>query len=286
MLDDAGFFIELPTVVKAKQDGDRRMVEITASKQVIDDEGDLILQSALLDAGPAFCRNGVLDKEHISEIGYRFGVSNPTDYVVGNPIEVRDFGDGATGVIGELQRGRLHADEIWTGLNASPPVRWQASIYGFPTPNGLLDARVTKAEDMMGAKRYLVKAIDWRSLAFTMHPICASVDAARVYTAKAYVEVMKSRFPGAASVSKMENYAQVEPINYILPPRNREELMGHLMYHMRKGRCPAVNQETGASVDNFRRHFSTCCGESEWDADIKALALMHLLKREKSTNYR
>jgi hypothetical protein len=98
--------------------------------------------------------------------------------------------------------------------------------------------------------------------------------------------VMKARFPGdfgdvdkAYNGSNAATQIPVEQVEFILPPRNREELWGHLTYHMKAGRCSIVNPSSGASVHTFREHFMTCCGETEWDADIHALALMQLLKR-------
>jgi hypothetical protein len=281
VFDDTGIFIELPTIIKARSDGDRRLVEICASKQVVDEEGDLVLQAALLNSGPRFVKNGHLDLEHISEIGYRFGVAEPEEYKVGKPLEVRDLGGGSTGVIGELTRYNTHANEIWDGLTKAPPERWQASIYGFPLPGGLHDARVSKSEDMMGATRYLVTAIEWRSLAFTRRPINQAVDAARVYMAKAFVEVVKSRWSGMEPA--VEGPYEVTPLNYLLPPRNMTELAGHVSHHMRRGHCPHVNKTNGLSRDLAELHFMNCCGLDEGMASIFSHALMHWVKREKAS---
>lgn len=285
MFNENAFIIELPAVIKARTDGDRRLVEVSASKEVCDGEGDVILQSALLNSAASFVKTGHLDRDHLSELGERLGIERPSDYIVGVPLEVRDLGKGETGVLGEMQKGRTQAEEIWSGLIAQPPVRWQASIYGFPLPGSIVDARVAKAGEAMGATRFCVKAIDWRSLAFTRNPINTEVGAARVFTAKSFVAIMKARVPFTEmAMDKSEPMAAtVTPIDYILPPRNREELMGHLLYHIKRGKCPVANPLTGSSVYNFSQHFMTCCGEPEWEADIKALALMHLLKREKAS---
>jgi hypothetical protein len=284
MFDEAALCIQMPVVIKARADGDRRMVEVEASNQVVDSEGDVILQRALLDSADRFVKTGHLDIDHISEIGDRLGIPNPTDFIVGVPTEVKDLGDGRTGVVGELhKKGRAKADELWDSLKAEPPVRWQASIYGFPVPGAVVDARVAKAEDLMGATRFLVKSLEWRSLAFTRNPVNTAIKgAARVVTAKSFLAFMKSKVPALlGDLSKADEIPVGAPIDYILPPRNREELMGHYYYHIQKGRCPFAGGPMGNSVYNFRTHFSGCCCEPEWEADIKALALMHLLKREK-----
>jgi hypothetical protein len=283
VFDESGLFIQLPTVMKAHEVDGKRLVEICASKQVVDDEGDLVLQTALLNSGPGFVKSGHLDLEHISEIFDRIpGIKGrASDYIVGNPMEVRDLGGGATGVIGELQKGNPHADEIWSGLTASPPVRWQASIYGYPTATGLHDARTAKSsEEMMGATRFLVTGIDWRSLAFTRRPINTAVDAARVYTAKAFMAFMKSQwgYDSAPSAGPFE----VTPTNYLLVPRNVTELAGHVMHHMKRGQCPHVNKTNGLSRDLVELHFMHCCGMDEGLASIFAHAVMHWVKREKA----
>ena len=284
MFDDAALCVQLPVIIKARAEGDRRIVEVEASNQVCDSEGDVILQQALLGSADSFVKSGHLDIDHLSEIGERLGISRPSDYIVGVPTEVVDIGGGRTGVKGELHKaGRPKADELWDSLKADPPVRWQASIYGFPVPGQVVDARVAKSQDLMGATRFLVKALDWRSLAFTRNPVNTAIKgSARIVTAKAMLAIMKSKMPHLLDpIAKVAEEVSVVPVDYILPPRNREEMMGHYYYHIQKGRCPFAGGAMGNSVFNFQSHFAGCCGEAAWDADIKALALMHLLKREK-----
>lgn len=297
--------IEIPAIIKAKTDKEgRRMVEVESSNEEVDSEGDVILQSALLDAGPAFIKTGNLDIDHISEIGSRYGIQNTASYIVGRPTEVKDIGKGRTSVVGEIMRSRdghdpvkNRYDEFWDSLNSDPPVNWRASIYGFPTADGLIDcAKAGPGEKTYGATRYLVKGISWRSLAFTRNPINDAIaGSARILTEKAFYEIVKSRidknyapdgtaFPmsspyGGPAVQASDMTAV--PVPCILPPRNREELLGHFYGHMRKGACPFVTRESGASVFTFRQHFENCCCEPNYAADILALALMQLMKHEK-----
>ena len=287
MFDESALCVSLPVIIKAREDGDRRIVEVEASNQFCDSEGDVILQQALLNSADSFVKSGHLDIDHLSEIGERLGIQRPTDYIVGVPTEVKDLGGGRTGVIGELhKKGRAKADELWESLKADPPVRWQASIYGFPVPGQVIDARVSKAQDTMGATRFLVKGIDWRSLAFTRNPINTSIKgAAHIVTAKSMLAIMKSRM-AVGDIAKgpesniVEMNAPAAP-DYLLSPRNREEMMGHYHYHIERGRCQHAGGVMGRSVHNFKEHFQHCCGDAPWEADIKSLALMHLLKRER-----
>src|SRR5690242_6874067 len=106
MYDDGpeALCIDIPVLIKAKTDGDRRLVEVEASNEAVDSEGDIIKQSALLGGASAFVATGHLDIDHYSEIGERLGIANPTDYIVGVPVEVKDLGKGRTGVLGELHK--------------------------------------------------------------------------------------------------------------------------------------------------------------------------------------
>jgi hypothetical protein len=288
MYDDGpeAICIDIPVLIKAYSEGDRRLVEVEASNEAEDSEGDIIKQVALLDSAPSFIATGHLDIDHYSEIGERLGIANPADYIVGVPIEVKDFGKGRTGVRGELHKaGRPKADELWSSLKADPPVRWRASIYGFPKAGMVEDCRVSKGGESGSARRFIVKGLHWRSLAFTRNPINDSITgAAHVVTAKSMIAIMKARLPGAL---KSGNIGDL-PIpascpDYILAPRNREELMGHFYYSMKTGRSPYANPEMGYSVANFQNHFQFMCGCPPENADILANALMNLLKREKRT---
>src|SRR6185437_3512682 len=184
MFDENALCIQLPVIVKARQDGDKRIVEVEASNEEKDSEKDIIKQAALLESADSFVKTGHLDIDHLSEIGDRLGIQRPSDFIVGVPIEVKDLGEGRTGVVGELHKpGRTKADELWESLKAEPPVRWQASIYGFPKPGKVIDCRVAKGGD--ADTRFIVEGIDWRSLAFTRNPVNTAIKgAARIITAK------------------------------------------------------------------------------------------------------
>ena len=85
MYDDSAdaLCIDLPVLIKARTDGDRRLVEVEASNEEKDSERDIIKQAALLDDAASFVATGHLDIDHYSEIGERLGITNPTDYIVG-----------------------------------------------------------------------------------------------------------------------------------------------------------------------------------------------------------
>jgi hypothetical protein len=91
MYDDGAdaLCIDLSVIIKARTDGDRRLVEVEASNEEKDSEKDIIKQAALLDDAASFVSTGHLDIDHYSEIGERLGIANPTDYIIGVPVEVK-----------------------------------------------------------------------------------------------------------------------------------------------------------------------------------------------------
>ena len=293
------FTISLPIIIKANTSSNRRIIEVEASNEITDSEGDVVLQRALLDASPGFLRSGVLDVDHISEIGRRIGIYNTSDWIVGVPLEVKDIGKGRTSVVGELHQPKpgivTKADEIWDGITRDPPVRWRASIYGFPKgADGFADARVAKCPEAPSAKRYVVKALDWRSMALTQRPINDAITGqAHVVTMKAHIDFLRSTglLPMGQDILPMkqenttvkaEENAIPVPMSYLFRPRDRTELLAHHSHHM-DGKCPfaGVDAPLGRSVAAFRQHFMNCVALPECEADIMALALMQALKHER-----
>jgi len=272
--------VELDCIIKARDSSDgKRLVEVESSNESVDSEGDVILQRALLDSADSFIKTGHLDIDHISEIGDRMGIPNPNSYIIGRPIEVKDLGGGRTSVVGEIRRSadgihnpdRNRYDSFWDTLKSEPPVRWRASIYGFPIKGMVDDCREKTCEG--GATRYLVKGIDWRSLAFTRNPVNDAIQTyAHVVTAKAFGEMIKSLegFPVAAlSMGAMP------------APRSMDEMAGQYLRHIVRGcdHAGGINTTVG-----FRRHFEVCCGMDPVQADIWAHALMHHVTLENRRN--
>jgi hypothetical protein len=276
------YVISLPVIVKATPgDHHRRLVEVEASNEVVDREGDVVLQKALLDAAPEFLRIGQLDIDHLSEIGDRIGIAKPLDWVVGVPREVKDLGGGRTSVVGELHKHveglSTKADDLWKSLTRDPPDRWQASIFGWPTGrDSFFDARKGRCPEAPDATRFVIRSLDWKSLAFTKSPVNAALrESAHVMTMKAFLQ-------SVAKGPDMTEPMGAGPMAQLFPaPRNRLELLGHYTHHIERGRCPVSGTADvlGKSVASFRDHFMCCCCCMQDEADLLALALMHLLHR-------
>lgn len=274
--------VSLPAIVKAFSDSGRRMVETQASSECLDVEGDVILQAALLGSAKAFEAHGTIDVDHISEIGHRLNppIKNPLAYIIGRPVEVKDIGNGNTSVLMELHKSRpgvvSKADEVWASLQESPPVPWRASIYGFPSASGFVEAKsAPPGMDLHGATRYLVSQLSWKSLALTLNPVCQGIEGT--------AQIIKSMTAKSMSLASTASPAEEVFANYMFPPRSRDELLGQYYTHICKGDCNHAGGANGNSVFSFRLHFTECCGMDVFQADIASLALMHLLKRESRT---
>lgn len=272
-----GIVIALPCIIKAKADGDRRLVEVEASNEAVDSEGDVILQRALLDSADYFVKNGNLDIDHLSEIGAQIGIPDPTSYIVGRPTEVKDLGDGRTGVVGEIRRasdGKIDTaknkfDEFWESLQSKPPVIWQASIFGYPKSDHVVDCRTGTCD--RGATRLLVKGIEWLSLAFTRKPINTSLKGhARIVSAKSYAAAIKAWDPSQPFPMISE---------WKMPPRSCDEVWGQYLRHIAKD-CPFAGAE-GKSRACFKDHFTYCCGLDGDSAELLSNALMMMVLDDK-----
>jgi hypothetical protein len=280
--------VQVPVLIKARTEGSRRLVEVEASNETVDGEGDVILQSALLASAGSFIARGHLDIDHLSEIGGQLGIKNPAQYIVGRPTEVKDLGGGRTSVVGEISKAtdgshdpdNRRYDSFWDSLQATPATPWRASIYGYPNAGEIIDARVQKCAEVPGATRYVVKGIQWTSLAFTLHPVNDGLTgAARIVSAKALMKAYTQR--GLQTAKASDAPIAAEPLcPYYLAPRNRVELLGHYYALMEKGLSPYAGGKGGRSVYQFRQHFEQCCMLPEWEADILANALANLIKRE------
>ena len=198
---EMGVCISFPSIIKSSiaENGDR-LIEVQASSEDVDTEGDVILQEALMGGARDFIARGHLDIDHISELGHRYGVANPDSYIIGKPLDVVDKGRGHTYVKaklfknsnGEHNPSKYSYDMVWASLNTDPPAQWSASIFGYPKADAFFDCSEGLCEGTK-ATRYLVKGLDWRSLALTKNPINDSLTGfARIVKSDAF---MKSRFP-------------------------------------------------------------------------------------------
>ena len=256
---DKAVVMRVPMIAKARPmtaDG-RRIIEVAASSETVDFDGDLVLQKALIDSAPGFLASGHLDLDHKSEFGMWMGIADPASYIVGRPLDVNVLPGGHTAVIGEISKSRDGSvnpavnryDELWLSLQAVPEVKWYSSIYGFPTD---IDDCSDGSCTVPGVTRFVIKALDWRSLALTRTPKNEGlIGAARIVTAKAYmVELAKSMLPTVSPMMTMDG---------VWKARN----------------CDACDVQTAPSLMGYRQHFAKCCCLPPDQADLAAHAVMH-----------
>lgn len=304
MLDfESAVIVELPAIIKAHTDAGKRIVEVESSTESVDAEGDCIRQSALMDSAASFIKSGHLDMEHFSEIGHRIGIRDPNSFIVGRPIEVKDIGMGRTSVVGEIFRApdgihdpvRNRYDALWDTLQPAvkggdtPLVEWRASIFGFPVGEEVLNCRTETCPS--GATRFEIKAMSWRSLAFTRTPVNDSLTGfARIITAKSLIARFAKSFPEGnmgpgtfAAMGMSENVSpptqppslSPAPGSLIAPPRTLAEALGQYHHHMRRDCTETAGMK---SLAGFKQHFTVCCGMSPEDAELFSHAtLYHLL---------
>lgn len=248
---------QIPAIIKARplQNDGRRIVDVECSNETVDYDGDVILQKALLDSAASFIATGHLDIDHLSEFGARLGIPNPTSYIVGRPLEVRGEAGNRTFMEGEISRSfdrtddptKNKYDEFWASLRRDPPVIWFASIYGWPTDLEDCTKGICSRPE---ATRFVIKAMDWRSLAFTMAPKNFSLKSAcRIVTAKSYIEELSKKFPPTRKLPDRISDA-AEP-------------------------CPNCEVEKTPSLVGYRKHFKKCRGCSEEHSDLLAHAVMY-----------
>lgn len=293
--------ISLNAIVKAVRSPDgRRMVEVEASNESVDLEGDVILQKALLDSASSFVRSGHIDIDHISEIGPRIGIKNPESFIIGKPTEVKDLGGGRTAVVSEIMRsadGRVDIaknryDSFWHSLTSHPPVQWRASVYGFPRAEAVSDCRTETCE--VPALRYLVRGMDWKSLAMTRKPINDSIKGyAKIVTAKAMMAELRKDYMSPISGADETNLGVPGPDTNLYPqapyyphiaPKSINELWGQYDLHMSKD-CEHVMNLDGRpfqSTKHFQNHFEKCCGMSKGESELASHALAYLLLRRQN----
>ena len=288
--------ISIPTIIKAvADDTGRRLVSVEASNEVLDGEGDIILQSALMGSAASFVKTGHIDIDHISELGDRLGVPDPMSFIIGRPLEVKDLGDKRTGVIIEIFRShdgtvdpkKNRYDSFWESLHTDPPVKWRSSIYGFP-----IDGQIEDHRDKGGKTRFIVKGIDWRSLAMTRNPVNTAIEGyAKIVTAKAAIaEIRKAGTYGVGYGSGTEGLYDTQPAPNVsgapyacsmAVPRNMDEMIGQYERHIGRDCQHSGGVDTRAG---FKSHFELCCGADPYTADILSHALMYhrLLQKKRS----
>ena len=256
---DRAIVAQFPTVIKAfsaAADG-RRLVEVAASTEVVDLDGDIVLQGRAPESRRCVRANRTSGYRPFERVRRPARYPGSVLYIIGRPTAVRKGPNKTTFVEGEISKSLDGAadpknnrfDEFWASLQRDPPVVWFSSIYGFP---GQDTEDCTSKSCSTGATRYVIKSIDWRSLAFTRSPKnTALASPARIVTAKSFMaEMVKAqRLPPIVELpDTVEDAAQP---------------------------CPNCEVHKAPSLLGYRRHFAVCKGFPAGASDLLAHAVMH-----------
>jgi hypothetical protein len=163
---DAPLIVLTCDMLKARvaEEGGERFVYVEASNEAIDQQNERIKLEALLGSRELFLRQGNLDIDHLTVVGYRVGIPNPHEWEIGLPVDAQVSG-GSMWVKGRIYQNQDKADFFWKSLTELvPPMRWHPSVAG-----EVLE-RKTIVDPHTKATRRIVTKAKWINLAFSKQP--------------------------------------------------------------------------------------------------------------------
>lgn len=179
MLNDTELLATLPDFVSfgmlmkatPREESGKRIIYVEASKESKDQEGEIVLAKALRDSADIFRKFGVLDLDHLSmpTVAAKNGITDPENWVIGQPIDVAFRGD-MTIVKAQLRRGDSplaeRANKVWEGLTkVDPPDRYYASV------GGAVTGRAIRLDPLTKAKVPVITGTHWNNLALSLNPV-------------------------------------------------------------------------------------------------------------------
>lgn len=179
-------------------EGGRRYVYCEASNESWDQQNERILKSALMGSKELFIRQGNIDIDHMTVLGYALKVPNPHSFEIGLPLEVRES-PGGVYVKGEIYRGREMADWWWsTQVDQTPPMRWRPSVFGHSKPE---DKRRIFDPESGTHRDVIVKAL-WKGLAFAKTQQNLSVAGVSIQPFGAFAKAAVAALDGPSCVGE------------------------------------------------------------------------------------
>lgn len=172
--------IEFNALLKATPatEGNDRIIYVEASKEEKDQQNEIVLAKALKESVSHFMKFGVVDLDHKSmpSVAQKYGIENPDEWAVGQPVDVRFDGD-TTMVKAKLYSGDTHlahrANIVWDGLTKlNPPARYYASV------GGSVLSKSVKVDPDTNERVAVVTAVRWNNLALSMSPVNQHLGAA------------------------------------------------------------------------------------------------------------
>lgn len=166
-------FMSISTLMKARaavEDGER-IIYVEASREKTDQQNEIVLSKALKESADHFLKFGVLDLDHKSmpSVAKMYGIDNPDEWAVGQPMDVRFDGD-VTLVKAKLYSGDTplahRANIVWDGLTKlNPPVRYYASV------GGAVLGREVRTDPKTRERVAVITKTRWNNLALSLQPV-------------------------------------------------------------------------------------------------------------------
>lgn len=173
LLDTVPDYVSFNVLMKAMPSSERgkRIIYVEASKESKDQHGEIVLAKALKDSVEVFKKFGVLDLDHKSmpSIAKAYGIANPSDWIIGQPLDVI-FNGNTTIVKAQLREGDTplaeKANRVWEGLTKlSPPDRYYASVGGSVT------GKEVRFDPLTKSKVPVITGTHWNNLALSLTPV-------------------------------------------------------------------------------------------------------------------
>ena len=190
-LPDSEVFLNLVIRKSAEDRTDENgnfIFEVEASNENLDLQGQVVLQSALLDSKKHFLEEGIVSFDHLHK---RTGPDGKTvsdlSMIIGEPIDVRTEGK-KTIVVGKLYKSNEIARDIIRKLKDGS-TRVRASVGGI-FPKITRDAKT-------GIEK--ITSVLWNDLALTFTPVNATVSAANFARSMDSDEFVKALTAGAGT---------------------------------------------------------------------------------------
>lgn len=175
-------FIGFETLLKARaaEEGGERFLYLEASREGPDQQNEYVLAKALEESSGHFLKFGNIDIDHksIPQIAAKYGISNPEEWEIGIPEDVKIDGQSVF-VKARLFKGDTDlaskADMVWNSLTKlDPPARWYASV------GGATLAKSPGIDPETNSKVNFVTKVRWTNLAISRQPVNQHVAAAQI----------------------------------------------------------------------------------------------------------
>lgn len=166
-------FLSIECMLKATpaQEGDQRFIYLEASREVRDQQNEVVLAKALEESADHYLKFGNIDIDHKSmpAVAKMHGIDNPEVWEVGSPVDVR-IDSMSTFVKAQLYSGDTplaeKANMVWDSMTRlNPPRKW------YPSVGGKVLAKALKIDPQTGDKIGVVSSVRWTNVAISQHPV-------------------------------------------------------------------------------------------------------------------